>query len=107
VNFPLSVGSLKKYDLFGLYTPWGVGINRDFSHWAVQRNRGLHANCMSPLTLSVSSHFSLPYFLIRMAADPSCAKQHASPVMEQEVMVDAKGDFENWSSSGRKDSATE
>jgi hypothetical protein len=75
VNFPLSVGSLKKYDRFGLYTPSGVGMNRDFSHWAVQRNRGLHANSMSPLTLSVSSHFSLPCFLIRMAADPSCAKQ--------------------------------
>ena len=30
-----------------------------------------------------------------MAADPSCAQQHASPVMGQEVMVDAKGDLQN------------
>lgn len=32
---------------------------------------------------------------ISMAADPSCAKQHASPVMAQEVMVDTKGDLQN------------
>jgi len=32
---------------------------------------------------------------ISMAADPSCAKQHASPVMVQEVMADGKGDLEN------------
>jgi plastocyanin len=32
---------------------------------------------------------------ISMAADPSCAQQHASPVMAQEVMVDAKGDLQN------------
>jgi len=32
---------------------------------------------------------------ISMAADPSCAKQHSSPVMMQEVMADAKGDLQN------------
>jgi plastocyanin len=32
---------------------------------------------------------------ISMAADPSCAKQHTSPVMAQEVMADEKGDLEN------------
>jgi plastocyanin len=32
---------------------------------------------------------------ISMAADPSCAKQHASPVFLQEVMADSKGDLEN------------
>ncbi len=32
---------------------------------------------------------------ISMAADPVCAKQHASPVMAQEVVTDAKGDLEN------------
>jgi len=32
---------------------------------------------------------------ISMAADPVCAKQHASPVMAQEVMADAKGDLQN------------
>jgi plastocyanin len=32
---------------------------------------------------------------ISMAADPSCAKQHASPVMAQEVMVDPKSDLQN------------
>jgi plastocyanin len=30
-----------------------------------------------------------------MAADPSCAQQHPTPVMAQEVMVDAKGDLQN------------
>ena len=32
---------------------------------------------------------------ISMAADPSCAKQHPSPVFSQEVMTDAKGELEN------------
>jgi plastocyanin len=32
---------------------------------------------------------------ISMAADPSCAKQHPSPVLAQEVMADSKGDLEN------------
>jgi len=32
---------------------------------------------------------------ISMAADPSCAHQHASPVMMQEVMADEKGDLQN------------
>ncbi|MFZ0419187.1 MAG: carboxypeptidase regulatory-like domain-containing protein [Candidatus Sulfotelmatobacter sp.] len=33
--------------------------------------------------------------LISMSADPSCAKQHSSPVFAQEVMTDAKGDLQN------------
>ena len=33
--------------------------------------------------------------LINMAADPSCAKQHPSGVLAQEVMTDAKGDLQN------------
>ena len=33
--------------------------------------------------------------LISMSADPSCAKQHPSPVFSQEVMTDSKGDLEN------------
>jgi plastocyanin len=32
---------------------------------------------------------------INMAADPSCAKQHPSPVLTQEVMADSKGDLQN------------
>ena len=32
---------------------------------------------------------------ISMAADPSCARQHPSPVFSQEVMADSKGDLEN------------
>jgi len=32
---------------------------------------------------------------ISMAADPSCAQQHPTPVMAQEVMVDAQGDLQN------------
>lgn len=32
---------------------------------------------------------------ISMAADPSCAQQHPSPVMAQEVMVDANGELQN------------
>lgn len=32
---------------------------------------------------------------ISMAADPVCAKQHASPVVSQEVMTDGKGDLQN------------
>jgi len=32
---------------------------------------------------------------INMAADPSCAKLHPTPVLNQEVMADAKGDLEN------------
>src|SRR5258708_19584587 len=32
---------------------------------------------------------------ISMAADPSCAKQHPSPVFSQEVMTDSKGELEN------------
>lgn len=32
---------------------------------------------------------------ISMAADPSCAHQHSSPVFDQEVMTDAKGDLQN------------
>lgn len=33
--------------------------------------------------------------LINMAADPSCAKQHAAPALMQEVMTDKKGDLQN------------
>ncbi len=33
--------------------------------------------------------------LISMSADPSCAKQHPSPVFAQEVLTDAKGDLQN------------
>ena len=32
---------------------------------------------------------------INMAADPSCAKQHPSPVFTQELMADSKGDLQN------------
>jgi plastocyanin len=32
---------------------------------------------------------------ISMAADPSCAKQHPSPVMAQEVIADSNGDLQN------------
>jgi len=32
---------------------------------------------------------------INMAADPSCAKQHPSPVFTQEFMADSKGDLQN------------
>ncbi|SRR5579871_1252284 len=32
---------------------------------------------------------------ISMSADPSCAKQHASPVLYREVVTDAKGDLQN------------
>jgi hypothetical protein len=33
--------------------------------------------------------------VVSMAADPSCAKQHPSPVFAQEVMTDAQGDLQN------------
>src|ERR1700690_3338263 len=33
--------------------------------------------------------------LISMSADPSCAKQHPSPVFAQEVVTDSKGDLQN------------
>jgi plastocyanin len=33
--------------------------------------------------------------VINMAADPSCAKAHPSPVMTQEVMVDGQGGLQN------------
>jgi plastocyanin len=33
--------------------------------------------------------------LISMSADPSCAKQHPSPVFADEVMTDSKGDLQN------------
>jgi plastocyanin len=33
--------------------------------------------------------------LISMSADPSCARQHPSPVFAQEVVTDSKGDLEN------------
>jgi Carboxypeptidase regulatory-like domain len=32
---------------------------------------------------------------INMAADPSCAKQHPSPVLSQEVLTDTNGDLQN------------
>src|SRR3989442_5204505 len=32
---------------------------------------------------------------INMAADPSCAKQHSTPVLSQDVVVDAKGALQN------------
>lgn len=32
---------------------------------------------------------------VRMAADPSCAKQHSGPVLSQEVLTDSKGDLQN------------
>src|SRR5437660_3018069 len=32
---------------------------------------------------------------ISMAADPSCAKLHPSPALNEEVVTDAKGDLEN------------
>lgn len=32
---------------------------------------------------------------INMSADPSCAKQHSSPAMSQEIVTDAKGDLQN------------
>src|SRR5271157_5141563 len=33
--------------------------------------------------------------LISMSADPSCAKQHSSPVFAQEVMTDSKGNLQD------------
>src|SRR5271166_2285154 len=33
--------------------------------------------------------------LISMSGDPSCAKQHASPVFAQEVVTDSKGDLQD------------
>src|SRR5579863_7453872 len=33
--------------------------------------------------------------LISMSADPSCAKQHPSPVLAQEVLTDSKGDLQD------------
>jgi len=33
--------------------------------------------------------------LISMSADPSCARQHPSPVFTQEVMTDSKGDLQD------------
>jgi hypothetical protein len=33
--------------------------------------------------------------LISMSADPSCAKQHSSPVLAQEVLTDSKGDLQD------------
>jgi plastocyanin len=33
--------------------------------------------------------------LISMSADPSCVKQHPSPIFAQEVMADAKGDLQD------------
>jgi|SRR5579871_748570 len=32
---------------------------------------------------------------VSMAADPVCAKQHASPVLAQEIVADAKGNLQN------------
>jgi hypothetical protein len=32
---------------------------------------------------------------ISMAADPSCAKQHSSPAMAQDIVADSKGDLQN------------
>jgi len=32
---------------------------------------------------------------VSMAADPVCAKQHASPIVSQDIMADPKGDLEN------------
>ena len=32
---------------------------------------------------------------IKMAADPSCAKQHPTPVLSQEIVTDAKGGLQN------------
>jgi hypothetical protein len=33
--------------------------------------------------------------LVNMASDPSCAKQHSSPVYAQEIVADTKGDLQN------------
>jgi hypothetical protein len=33
--------------------------------------------------------------LVNMAADPSCAKQHPSPIYAQEIMTDGEGDLQN------------
>src|ERR1700733_6553927 len=33
--------------------------------------------------------------LISMSVDPSCAKQHPSPIFAQEVVTDSKGDLQN------------
>src|SRR6266481_1844767 len=32
---------------------------------------------------------------INMAADPSCAKQHPTPVLSQDIVADAKGGLQN------------
>ena len=32
---------------------------------------------------------------VNMAADPVCARQHPSPILAQEVMIDGKGDLQN------------
>jgi len=32
---------------------------------------------------------------INMAADPSCAKQHPTPAVSQEIMTDGRGDLQN------------
>jgi len=61
--------------------------------------RSLRAGGTSPGTgVRGSVHFEGKAPLskaISMAADPVCAKQHASPVMAQEVMADAKGELQN------------
>jgi plastocyanin len=36
-----------------------------------------------------------PQKRINMASDPSCAKQHATPVFAQEIMTDSKGNLQN------------
>jgi plastocyanin len=36
-----------------------------------------------------------PAKMVSMTADPVCARQHPSPVMNQEIIADAKGDLQN------------
>ena len=68
------------------HSPCGQGRWRPFKHG---RNR-----CNLKGTVRFEGVVPKPK-VISMAADPSCAKQHSSPVIAQEVMTDSKGDLQN------------
>ena len=71
--------------------------------FSISSNNAVKAGGLPPTTSGAASLRGTVKFegtapkpkLISMSADPSCAKQHPSPVFSQEVMTDSKGDLGN------------
>jgi plastocyanin len=86
-----------------MYSKKLIGIFALVITFAISGNYAVKAGGPPPATSGGASLRGVVRFegaapkpkLISMSADPSCAKQHPSPVFSQEIMTDSKGDLQN------------